>query len=179
MSVKPWKSSATPSTLFKKMKSLTYLIRLAPPTYFFGPRTWPGKVTLEDLEAIQAKGIPTASFHLDKYAGIQRDGGLGEDVFWKTQYVFSPEGSMESQRIFREHGINQYYLPPAVYDDECYIAEPVEHFKHDIVFVGGGVEYSHPEWPYRGKLVTWLKETYGDRFSKYGWPERPIRGEGA
>jgi hypothetical protein len=147
------------------------------PDLFLWTRTYPGKVTLEALRAIEAKGIPTVSFHLDKYAGIQRDGGLGEDVFWKTQFVFSPEGSVQSKRIFDELGINQFYLPPAVYEEECYIAEPVEHFKHDIVFVGGGVEYSHPEWPYRGKLVTWLKETYGDRFSKYGWPERPIRGE--
>lgn len=139
-------------------------------------RTWPGRVTLEDLRELEALNIPTASFHLDKYTGIQRDGGLANDVFWRTQYVFSPEGSPESAEIFKSHGINQIYLPAGVFEDECYIAEPIEKFKYDIVFVGGGIEYSHPEWPYRSQLVTWLKETYGDRFVKYGWPERPIRG---
>lgn len=149
---------------------------------FLWTRTWKksdgtGYVSDEDLQSIKDAGIPTASFHLDKYAGIKRDGGIGQDTFWKTDYVFSPEGSTESKRVFKAHGINQIYLPPAVFEDECYIAEPVEKYKHDIVFVGGGVEYMHPEWPYRGKLVTWLKETYGDRFAKYGGPDGLIRGE--
>ena len=144
-------------------------------------RTWKqsdgtGYISDKDLEAIQKLGIPTASFHLDKYAGIKRDGGIGQDTFWKTDFVFSPENSTESRRIFKEHGINQIYLPPAVFEDECYIAEPVEKYKHDIVFVGGGEEYIHPEWPYRGKLVRWLKETYGDRFVKYGGTDGTIRG---
>jgi len=143
---------------------------------FLWTRTWPGIVTLEDLDAIREMGIPTASFHLDKYAGIQRDGGIGTDVFWKTDYVFSPEGSPESKEIFAGHGINQFYLPAGVFEPECYLEEPVDHFKHDVVFVGGGVDYSHPEWPYRAQLVTWLKDTYGDRFGKYGHPERTVRG---
>ena len=40
----------------------------------------------------------------------------------------------------------------------------------------GGEEYAHPEWPYRGKLVRWLRETYGDRFAKYGGRDGTIRG---
>lgn len=144
---------------------------------FLWTRTWPGRVTEFDLAEIEKQNIPTVSFHLDKYAGIKRDGGLGEDVFWKTQHVFSPEGSVQSKKIFKSHGINQHYLPPGVFADECYMAEPVDHFKHDVVFVGGGETYSHPEWPYRAKLVKWLKETYGDRLGKYGHPERTVRGE--
>jgi len=122
-------------------------------------------------------GIPTVSFHLDKYAGIIRDGGMGVgSAFWKTDFVFSPEGSNQSKKIFKDLGINQFYLPAGVYEDECYIADPVEEFKHDVVFVGGGVTYSHPEWTYRHKLVRWLQETYGDRYGKYGYPERTVRG---
>lgn len=146
---------------------------------FLWTRTWQGEqatVHAEDLAAIKSQGIPTVSFHLDKYTGILRDGGIGQDLFWKTDYVFSPEGSVESKRIFQSHGINQFYLPPGVFEDECYLAEPVDKFKHDVVFVGGGEDYSHPEWPYRAKLVTWLKETYSDRLGKYGHPERTVRG---
>lgn len=150
--------------------------RVAGADLFLWTRSWPGIVTANDLRTIELNGAPTVSFHLDKYAGIIRDGGIGEDVFWKTGYVFSPEGSIESRKIFFKHGINQFYLPPAVFEDECYIAEPVDRFKHDVVFVGGGEDYSHPEWPYRAKLVRWLKETYGDRFGKYGHPERTVRG---
>lgn len=143
---------------------------------FLWTRTWKDKVLLEDLKKIEAMGIPTVSYHLDKYAGIKRDGGLGVDTFWKTMYVFSPEGSVESNRIFEEHGINQIYMPPAVFEDECYIASENE-FDYDIVFVGGGVEYMHPEWSYRGELVQWLERTYGSRFKKVGGRDGTVRGE--
>lgn len=144
---------------------------------FLWTRTWPDRVQEIDLINIHRNGIPTVSFHLDKYAGIKRDGGMGVgSAFWKTDFVFSPEGSTESKRIFKENGINQFYLPAGVFEDECYIAEPVDHFKHDVVFVGGGVTYSHPEWEYRHKLVNWLQDTYGDRYGKYGFPERTVRG---
>ncbi len=143
---------------------------------FLWTRTWPDKVTLEDLLEIEARDIPTVSFHLDKYTGIARDGGIGVDPFWKTQYVFSPEGSIQSKRIFESHGVNQRYLPPAVYEGECYYTEGLNKI-NDVVFVGGGIEYAHPEWTYRAKLVRWLRETYGDRFVKFGYPERTVRGQ--
>lgn len=149
---------------------------------FLWTRTWKqsdgiGYVSEEDLAAIKSLGIPTASFHLDKYTGIARDGGIDTDLFWKTDYVFSPEGSTQAQAEFKKRGINQFYLPPAVFEDECYIAQPLEHFKYDVVFVGGGVDYQHPEWPYRAKLVQWLQDIYGEKFGKYGHPERTVRGE--
>lgn len=144
---------------------------------FLWTRTWPDKVIHADLRAIEAMGIPTVSFHLDLYSNIARDGGMSiKSPFWSTQYVFSPEGSAKAKEVFKSNGINQFYLPPGVFEDECYIAEPVEEFKHDIVFVGGG-NYIHGEWPYRGQLLNWLRQTYGDRFVKYGNPERTIRGE--
>lgn len=144
---------------------------------FLWTRTYSGIVTIGDLRAIEGQGIPTVSYHLDKYAGIQRDGGIGVDTFWKTSYVFSPEGSVQSARIFKGHGINHRYLPAGVFEDECYIAERVERFEHDVVFIGGGVTYSHPEWNfYRRELVSFLSNTYGSRYAKYGYPEETIRG---
>lgn len=159
----------------------TLVERVGDSDFMLWTRTWKpsdgtGHVSEEDLQAVKDSGKLTVSFHLDKYAGIQRDGGLATDTFWRTDYVFSPEGSLQSQEIFKSHGINQRYLPPAVYEGDCYIAEPVEHFRHDVVFVGGGIDYMHPEWPYRAKLVRWLQDTYGDRFGKYGHPERTVRG---
>lgn len=159
----------------------TLVERVGDADFFLWTRTWKssdgvGYVSPEDLQALKDSGKLTVSFHLDKYTGILRDGGLGQDTFWKTDYVFSPEGSIQAKQIFRNHGINQRYLPPGVYEGDCYMTEPVEHFKHDVVFVGGGVDYMHPEWPYRAKLVRWLQETYGDHFGKYGHPERTVRG---
>lgn len=145
---------------------------------FLWTRTWPDRVTHNDLRVIESMGIPTVSFHLDKYTGIARDGGMSMgSAFWSTEYVFSPEGSTEAKRIFEAHGINQFYLPAGVFEDECYIAEPEIRYMHDIVFVGGGSQYGHKEWPYRAQLVKWLQDTYGPRFKKYGHPEETIRGE--
>jgi hypothetical protein len=144
---------------------------------FLWTRTWKGKVSELALVAIHNNGIPTASFHLDKYTGIARDGGLDSDTFWKTEYVFSPEVSDEAKKIFKQYGINQFYLPPGVFEDECYLAKPDIKYMHDIVFVGGGKQYAHPEWPYRAKLIQWLEDTYGSRFKHYGWPDETIRGE--
>jgi glycosyl transferase family 1 len=152
--------------------------RVAGSDMFLWTRSWPDKVTLADLKAIEAQGIPTVSFHLDLYSNIARDGGMSiGSPFWHTQYVFSPEGSAQAKEIFKLHGINQFYLPPGVFQDECYLAEPVDEFKHDIVFVGGGVEYMHKEWDYRGLLIRWIQNTYGDRFVKYGHPQRWLRGK--
>lgn len=144
---------------------------------FLWTRTWKGFVTDQDLKIINEMGIKTVSFHLDKYAGIKRDGGIGEDTFWKTNFVFSPEGSIQSKKIFNDMGIHQYYLPAGVFEDECYIAKPVEKYKHDVVFVGNGSNYMHPEWGYRAKLVKWLEDTYSDRFAQYGGHYPTVRGE--
>jgi hypothetical protein len=144
---------------------------------FLWTRTWPGIVTETDLKTIHEQGIPTVSFHLDKYAGIQRDGGMGiGSPFWKTDFVFSPEGSVQSQKIFKNLGINQYYLPAGVYEDECIMLPRQGNYIADVCFIGGGETYSHPEWAYRHKLVRWLKENYGGRYIKYGYPEKTIRG---
>ena len=145
---------------------------------FLFTRTWDGHVSIEDLRAIENLGIPTVSFHLDLYSNIARSNMLGlESPFWSTQYIFSPENSVQARKVFKERGINQFYSPPAVYKEECYIAEPVDKFKHDVIFVGGGREYGHPEWrPYRTQLMDFLENTYGNRFKHYGWPDETIRG---
>lgn len=141
-------------------------------------RTWDGYVTHEDLRAIEALGIPTVSVHLDAYALIARSNMMGlESPFWSTQHVFSPENSLQARKVFESRRIHQHYLPPAVYEDECYIADPLDKFKHDIVFCGGGAAYGHPEWrPYRAALVGFLERTYGKRYKHYGWPDETIRG---
>jgi hypothetical protein len=45
-----------------------------------------------------------------------------------------------------------------------------------VAFVGSGAGY-HDEWPHRQELLAFLRDTYGDRFAKFGGPEGPtIRG---
>lgn len=144
---------------------------------FLFTRTWSNLVTLDHLKKLKEMGIPTVSYHLDLYVGLQREAGLDNDPFWKTEYVFSPDGDPKSQEVFESKGINHFYLKPGVFKKEC-ISLPEnddESLSGDVVFVGGGAEYGHKEWPYRHQLVKWLEETYDEGYKKYGHPQRTVR----
>jgi SAM-dependent methyltransferase len=145
---------------------------------FLYTRTWGMMVTLEDLAALKGRGIPTASYHLDLYVGLNRQSGIESDPFWRTEYVFSADGDPESQKFFESKGINHRWLLAGVFEDECVMFEPNqdETLGGDVIFVGGGAEYGHPEWSYRHELVEWLERTYGTRYKKYGHPQRTVRG---
>lgn len=144
---------------------------------FLFTRTWNSLVTLEDLRQLKELGIKTASYHLDLYVGLKREEGLDHDPFWRTEYVFSPDGDPRSAEVFKRKGINHFYMRPGVYKKECYIHEPSIKNKLDVVFVGGGTQYGHKEWPYRAQLVKFLESTYRERYHKFGWPEKTVRNE--
>jgi predicted SAM-dependent methyltransferase len=148
-------------------------------------RTWGQYVTLDDLAELKRRGIPTASYHLDLYVGLQREDGLDNDPFWKTDYVFTPDGSQQAADVFKAKGINHFYMKPAVFKGECYIKnyDPAVGLGNNVIFVGGGSptgegpQYGHREWPYRGQLLKFLQETYGVQYSKYGHPQETIRND--
>lgn len=142
-------------------------------------RTWSNLVTLDHLSELKHMGIPTVSYHLDLYIGLQRESGLDNDPFWRTEYVFSPDGDPQSQAVFLSKGINHHYLKPGVFKDETIMFEPNAdpELQGDVIFVGGGLEYAHPEWPYRHTLVRWLMDNMGDKFRKYGHPQKSVRNE--
>jgi len=135
-------------------------------------RTWPGFVTDETLEWYRRLNIPTVSYHLDLYVGIQRESTLDTDPFWHTDYVFTPDGDPHSAEIFKSKGINHHWLKPGVFKLECKKGNFRPEYEADIAFIGTVWNY-HPEWPYREKLVNWLAETYGKRFKIYGKPPYP------
>lgn len=124
----------------------------------------------EWLDLLETLPIPSASYHLDLYAGLRRGAGLRDDPFWRTRYVFSADGG--SPEFFKAHGINHFWLPPGVHGPECYMAQPSPEMATDILFVGSGGHRAgyHPEWPWRDKMIRFLADTYGPRFSKHGHP---------
>lgn len=123
---------------------------------FFWVRTWPGFVTLEDIELIRGLGIITINYHLDLFVGLARQEGLDYDPRWRTDFVFSPDGDEQSAKIFKEKGINHIYIKPGVDKAECYLAreKPIK----DVIFVGSYLY--HPEYMYRQTLIDWLRRTY-------------------
>jgi len=145
---------------------------------FLYTRTWGKMVTLADLAILKERGIPTASYHLDLYVGLSRQSGIESDPFWRTEYVFSADGDPESQAFFDSKGINHYWLLPGVFEQECIMLPPNNDasLSGDVIFVGGGAEYGHKEWAYRYELVKHLEDKYGERYKKFGHPQRTVRG---
>lgn len=159
---------------------------------FMFTRTWGGYVNLSDLETLRALNIPSVSYHLDLYVGLSRkylheskslDEVLSTDPFWRTDYVFTPDGDPESARVFKRNDVNHCYMKPGVFQPECVLDTQVSEQDIDVLFVGGGDRpgspngYGHPEWPYRDQLVGWLHDTYGDKFKKFGHPQETVRNE--
>lgn len=142
---------------------------------FLWVRTWEGFVTQRDIDYSRSLGIPSVNVHLDLFVGISREATLDTDPRWRTDYVFTADGDPKSQQIFEAHGINHYWLRAGVFDEGCVMFAPNNdpELQGDVVFVGGGKEYMHPEWPYRKKLIEFIEKIPGYR--KYGHPQRLVR----
>lgn len=127
------------------------------------------------LDALKAAGVPTVSFHLDLYIGLEREAQLATDPFWRTAVVVTADGGHADQ--FAAYGINHHWLPPAVAEEECALGRPDRRrFPHKVVFVGSH-PYPHPGWrPYRNRLMYTLQRRYRSAFRV--WPDRgrAIRG---
>lgn len=138
-------------------------------------RTWPAEldVVVPVLDELRACGIPSVSYHLDRWFGLNREHQVREQPFFRTDLVVSPDDSPR----WAEEGVNHLWLPPGVYGPECgVVMGNPRRFPHDVVFVGSH-PYPHAEWePYRSELIRRFEREFGRRFSV--WPRRgqPIRG---
>lgn len=120
-------------------------------------------------ETLRCDGIPTASYHLDLYVGLERENTIPGDPFWLTDCVFHPDGNPATAKRLAELGVHHHVLPPAVAADHCFIGRYSVKHDHEIVFVGSANPYGHAnEWPFRDRLVTYLADTYGPVFAHYG-----------
>jgi glycosyltransferase involved in cell wall biosynthesis len=119
------------------------------------------------------RNIPVITYHLDLWKGLHREQDMATDPYWKVLTDFFTCDQLMADYLTEHTSVRGHYLPPGVFGQECYMAEPDAPF--DVAFVGS-YQY-HPEWPYRGQLVDWLRETYGDRFRHYGGGGLPtVRG---
>lgn len=144
---------------------------------FLWVRTWDGFVTLQDIEQLRLNGVPTVNVHLDLFVGISREATLDTDPRWRTDFVFTADGDPKSQEIFKAHGINHYWLRAGVFDEACVMFEPNgdPELQGDVIFVGGGKQYAHKEWPYRKELIEFLEDEFPNEYRKYGHPEKLVR----
>jgi hypothetical protein len=129
------------------------------------------------LKAIKGR-VPIVGYHLDLWIGIQRERDLNSDEYWKwMDYFFCTDPEMVDLLNATPNRPKSFYLAAGVFEDECYMGNKRPEFDYDVVFTGSALNY-HPEWPYREKLVGFLRETYGDRFGHYGSGGNPtVRGK--
>lgn len=147
----------------------------------------PGPIPMKRvLQRLKAKGIPTVTYHLDLWLGLQREKDLKRDpVYSDIEYFFTVDKLMADW--FNDNTrVKGRYLPAGVFHEECFcntfpegvpaiVPSEEEPKMNDIIFVGS--RGYHPEWPYRPQLIDWLKSTYGDRFRHIGGDgEGVVRG---
>lgn len=120
----------------------------------------------EAIATIRSRGIPVITYHLDLWMGLNRQKDLSGDPFYRyLDYFFATDRQM-CEWLNAKTSVKGVYLPAAVYHAECYISGSKHPKANDVVFVGS--KNYHPEWPYRPKLIDWLRLTYGDRFTHAG-----------
>lgn len=129
----------------------------------------PGSLSMENvLKYLKRAKIPTVTYHLDLWLGLQRQEDLQKDAVYKhIQHFFTVDKKMADW--FNENtDVKGHYLPAGVFGEEVYMSPklPGEQYGHDIIFVGS--RGYHPEWSYRPKLIDWAKNLYKQRFEHYG-----------
>lgn len=140
-----------------------------PVDVFLWTRTWNYPGDELPLAEARRRGIPSVAYHLDLYNHLRRRSSIWDDAWWRCDFVFTPDGG--SPALWQEHGVNHYWMPPGVLEEEAYLAD-VAIAGPDVLFVGTGRDY-HREWPYRTKLLNWLRATYRRRFVHVGTGGRP------
>lgn len=129
-------------------------------------RTWDvnHRAAFAALAELRSMHIPTASFHLDRWWGLDREYQITSEPFFRTDMVFTADGGREDD--WKAAGIEHRWLPPAVSGPDCAPTRPdPAAWPHEVVFVGSH-PYPHKEWaPYRTQVIDTARAVAGDRFA--------------
>lgn len=143
------------------------------------------------LNQLKENGVPTITYHLDLWKGLDREKDLEEDPFYKQIGHFFATDRLMADWFNENTEVKGHYLPAGVFEEEVIMLDPqsymvkgkgpnkIEYFSQnsptlkerpkDVIFVGS--RNYHSEYPYRQQLITWLEETYEDRFGHYSGEE--------
>ena len=128
-----------------------------------------GKFTMDSvLGRLKNAGIPTMTYHLDLWFGLDRQQDLSRDNFYKTIGHFFTVDKLMADWFNENTEVKGHFLPAGVYDKECVIHKDYDgkDFDQDIIFVGS--KRYHHEYPYRPQLIEYLRSKYGKRFLHVG-----------
>jgi len=125
-----------------------------------------GEDTVDNLfKWLEQHRIPTMTYHLDLWFGINRQSDLNEDPFYKTIGHFFTVDKLMADWFNENTEVVGHYLQAGVYEPECYIDDS-GGMQNDVIFVGS--KFYHKEWQWRPQLIAWLEETYGSKFKHFG-----------
>ena len=134
-----------------------------------------GKPMADVFRELSERGIPSLTYHLDLWKGLERERDLDNDPFYKTIGHFFTVDKLMADWFNENTDVKGHYLQAGVFDQECYMMP--RDGERDVIFVGS--RGYHPEWSYRPQLIDWLRNAYGDRFTHVGGDgdTGTIRGE--
>lgn len=115
------------------------------------------------LAELRARGIPTIAYHLDLYMGLGRWRGYTDHAYMRVEHFFTVDKLM-ADWLNANTPTRGHFLRPGVVERDCRLESVA--LTRDVIFVGS--YHYHPEWPYRPRLIDFLKATYGDRFEHWG-----------
>lgn len=127
----------------------------------------PGYLQIPDLgmetflETLRSLGVPSASYHLDRFWDIpEREALIAGIPFWQTKFVFTADGG--NQDKFKQRGVNHHWIRPAVCLRGCYPGNVRPEYQAEVAFVGS-VDY-HREYPERRQLIDAARLYFGETF---------------
>jgi hypothetical protein len=129
----------------------------------------PGSIPMDEvLKKLMDANVPTMTYHLDLWFGIERQKDLEQDNFYKTIGHFFTVDKLMADWFNENTNVKGHFLTAGVYDKECYIHQDYDkyNFEYDVIFVGS--KGYHPEYQYRPQLIDYLRKTYGKKFLHVG-----------
>jgi hypothetical protein len=117
------------------------------------------------LKELALAQVPTVSFHLDLYYGLNRAHRVVESPFFETDYVFTADGGHQAE--FEAAGVNHIWLPPAVYAPNASLGQVQDEHAWPIIFIGS-YPYPHIEHSSaRRDVIQTVQSRFGRRFRVY------------
>lgn len=119
------------------------------------------------IDALREARMPTVSYHLDRWLGLERQSQAENEPFFRTDLVVTADGGHDA--LWEQLGVNHRWLPPGIVHTQVGRGVRDSRYVKDVGFVGGWQAYGHAEvWPWRFTVVNETRLRYGSRFR--AWP---------
>lgn len=118
------------------------------------------------LSALRDMGVPSVSFHLDLYWGLDRQVQIMEQPFWRTDLVITADGGHDAE--FARMGVNHRWMPPAIYRPDAVKGTPTEEYSRWPVVSIGSYPYPHPTHAEaRKQIINNLQSHFPNQYRHY------------